>query len=146
MIKKFESFKHGEFSDYNMNEKTIKYLLDKCKDFPYVTETRLVYLSDEGHGGGHHCINWDYKSKDEDIPVVFLYFYTNVLLGSMLIDRVNYSMFIWTEVDNYISSVTIRDDDSENQLDEIYLEYSEINRTTMEDFFKMLKTGPNLKH
>ena len=144
MIKKFEIFKHGEFSDYNMNEKTIKYLLDKCKDFPYVTETRLVYLSDEDDG--HHCIHWDHKSKDGDIPVVFIYFYTNVLLGSMLIDRVNYSMFIWTEVDNYISSVIIRDDDSENQLDEIYLEYSEINRTTMEDFFKMLKMGPNLKH
>jgi hypothetical protein len=149
------------FVEYNMNEKTIRYLLNKCKEFSCIKDTDLAYLfyGDRGgrYGNGWY-ISWGDKSKkvkfnDRYIPVVMLELRIDVVLGSKTMDVINYDMIIWTEDDNYISYIDPIRCDYDNRLGrpialgvcETHREPQYPTKVTMEDFFKMLQTGPFVK-
>ena len=144
---------HKEFIEYNMNEKTIRYLLNKCKEFPCIQDTDLAYLNDDNrlHYGNGWYVVWGNKSKkikfdDEYIPVVMLELIVDVSFGNKVIDRIVYDMIIWSEVDNYISYIDpIRFEDEDDGRLHIPINLESPNRVTMEDFFKMLEVGAFLK-
>ena len=150
------------FEEYNMNEKTIRYLLNKCKEFPCIQDTDLGYLHLDNKRGSCYgrgwYIAWGDKSKkikfnERYIPVVMLELRINVSLGGKTMDLVDYDMIIWTEDDNYISYIRpIRCDDDDRLGRPIALGVCKTHRepqyptkVTMEDFFKMLQAGPFVK-